>query len=537
MLGDEVRVHLYLRASQFQDARYISGADVLIGWDPTILELTWDDEAGGDVFDENVADYDFMYSDFLEDSALDKVNNDLDPVAYDPNPFTTAQACTNDAQCTAFGTTCAILSCQDDYQCKNNWRGWSFCDEEFVCGESPMPATHCSEGNPEHFDDCCTDEMWNCCQLEGLKSIHSTGVSTYTQINRPCYTCECDVNYCDFMDLPYNDGLALLHLLTVPGSGQVHSGESDYTEVLNALEVPASGQPKHLVGSFVFKAIGPGTSTVEIVAGGEDMFPTPTSVPPGDGWGTKTDVIGLQYPYTGVDILGEIGGPVGIQVTACEPPLVDSTGPGPRYIRITPQGNPAVPVALKITGLSEDVDCMSGYVQGPGGTGDWRDQVRLVGSAPYFATPDEWGEVWVSGDWILPSREYQVEADCNEAAAGTFMVEANYGMCEGEEPCTSKLMALDGDIAGNATYEPGMPNNVVNLTDVLLVLDLFSPVPSGLEDMVADITREGRASANCTPNQAVNLSDILVLLDCFGPGSEIRPDPCLDSYIEGFCGD
>ncbi len=222
---------------------------------------------------------------------------------------------------------------------------------------------------------------------------------------------------------------------------------------------------------------------------------------------TSPDVTGSQVTDLAGHLPDEVESPGQIGIPVCEEPTVRT--PGPRHIEITPQFVNR-PVAILITGNSNDVGCVSGYVQAAGvGGGTQFRAVRNVGPTPHFAHADEWGTVLVKGDWILPSRQYAVQTICFELTPSV----------EDSTPVIAQ-MALNGDVIGASGY--GHPDGSCGLMDVLAVLERFGPDLDTVDDVYTDLMP-------CEPNSLINLDDILMALDSFGPPPPLGPpppDPC-----------
>lgn len=254
--------------------------------------------------------------------------------------------------------------------------------------------------------------------------------------------------------LPYNDGDAFYQSFA-----QVLQCEPP----IDALATPNG----LLVTVFRFKVIGSGPSTQVLMAPAAPCNPHDGCGSPGSPYCcnppdctvcsfARTQVVGGPYP--GGDATGTIGGPASIQISDCPAPTAEVEGC--RYIGVTPAEGPES-VALLVTGVDDDVSCVSSYVQVNG----------TLGANPYFQAPQDWGAVHVRGEKLWSEMTYNVQADCSPPAnPGTNL----------SSPVSATLR-MWGDV--NLDYW-------VDFTDITLVVD-------GLRGLFHAADRPCTTDANC----------------------------------------
>jgi hypothetical protein len=161
---------------------------------------------------------------------------------------------------------------------------------------------------------------------------------------------------------------------------------------------------------------------------------------------------------------------------------------GSRYLMLNPAAG-SDPVALLLEGDPDDPDvsCVSLYVQDDG----------TLGEAPYWATPEEWENVYPHGEEIIPGSTYRISAD--------------YG---GGPTETVELRTFAW---GDVNDDGG-----VNVADVLLIIagyqHDFSNAPLHAVDLMS-----------CTPDGVVGLSDVMAAIGAYQGkdyADTICPMPC-----------
>ena len=171
-----------------------------------------------------------------------------------------------------------------------------------------------------------------------------------------------------------------------------------------------------------------------------------------------------------------------------EAPLVNARGC--RTLEVTPQpAGDIASVALVVT--SPDWPCLHKYVGADGMLTDTAFEQPIA----------DWGTVFVIGQDIVPSTEYDVHAECD---------------------------AYVTDVGSATTHAWGDTNGntVVNLTDVICVLNAHTNnTYTGCETPDAEM-------GPCTPDRVINLIDVLDVLDAFVPIPYPCPDPC-EPLVEG----
>ncbi|MGB2984255.1 MAG: hypothetical protein WBE26_00085 [Phycisphaerae bacterium] len=174
----------------------------------------------------------------------------------------------------------------------------------------------------------------------------------------------------------------------------------------------------------------------------------------------------------------------------CREPVVAAEGP--RYLAVTPRVG-ETPVALLVTGVSQDVLCVSFYVQSNG----------TLGPVPVYKAPrglDGWGTAHVRGLEIIPSTSYLVQAECD----------------------TGQGIGLS-TAAGGTTWKRGDVNNSdgpVDFVDISLVVDGFRGVFDTITLYNVDLV--GADSNSCLPEAVVDFNDIASAVDAFRQ----LPYPC-----------
>lgn len=131
----------------------------------------------------------------------------------------------------------------------------------------------------------------------------------------------------------------------------------------------------------------------------------------------------------------------------------------------------AVPIALRVT--SPKYPCLLMWVQADG----------TLGNAPVFQTPSTWGTIHVTGQDVVPSSTYMIQAECGSFLSTGVMVDT----------------WLFGDIDNNG---------IVDSDDILLILMGFQGDFSLASLVQMDIML-------CTINGIVDVDDIVAVLDAF----------------------
>ncbi len=227
-----------------------------------------------------------------------------------------------------------------------------------------------------------------------------------------------------------------------------------------------------LVTSFRFRKLGVATGSLAML----------------DTYGDHSTTHVVSGTESGRLITGTLGA---ASVGGCQAPTVRAEGG--RYLAVTPSDCDA-PVALLVTGNSGDPDvaCIRAYVQADG----------TLGPTPVTLTPTQWGgTVHVSGGDIVPSKTYNVQAEC-----GTVET------------------VLSAVVTGT-TWQWGDVNNAteVDLDDIIQLLDAYQNifVVGTLEN--SDLYGQDQEE-RCGPDGRIDLDDILSVLDAY----QLRPYPCSD---------
>ncbi|MGB0715180.1 MAG: multicopper oxidase domain-containing protein [Phycisphaerae bacterium] len=158
-----------------------------------------------------------------------------------------------------------------------------------------------------------------------------------------------------------------------------------------------------------------------------------------------------------------------------------AAGFGCRYLRVTPGGDPATPVAILVTDSNQT--CFQKYAQADGSLGD----------LPLFQTPGSWGTVDLFDEALVPARSYEVSLeDANDIIVSRLATTWNLG-----------------DVDDNGTA------NFADVQQIVLMFQqLTPPTPAG------DIKP-------CLPNAITNFEDILAGVQGF-QGLTYTETACVD---------
>jgi len=166
----------------------------------------------------------------------------------------------------------------------------------------------------------------------------------------------------------------------------------------------------------------------------------------------------------------------------CERIPVTLAAEGGRYLSVTLDLHPTLPVALYVT--SPDYPCLERYAQEDGRLAD----------APVYAAMEEWGVVQLYGTDIMPDTIYEVRA---EPAFG-----------DPSEPGTATTAAW-GDTVGNFVGgEWTTPDGTVDFVDISATVDAFRHLPSAPPWPWCDI-------APWQPQGIIDFEDIGYCVDAF----------------------
>ncbi|MGD2107956.1 MAG: hypothetical protein PVI86_01065, partial [Phycisphaerae bacterium] len=190
----------------------------------------------------------------------------------------------------------------------------------------------------------------------------------------------------------------------------------------------------------------------------------------------------------------------------CEAPVVDVDLLSPRYLNIALQPPDSGPQAITLS-----VDCpletLVLYVGPPSaedmdGDGVVDENVAFVTTNPGGAawlTPAEWGELYVTGDLIIPDTLYVVQGDCGSPGS------------PGPSDPTAVATALWGDVVGDyIAGEWTSPQGIIDFVDISSIVERFkaSPIAPG----VRRVDLAGPNGNECVPQQ--NFIDFVDILSC-----------------------
>jgi hypothetical protein len=174
----------------------------------------------------------------------------------------------------------------------------------------------------------------------------------------------------------------------------------------------------------------------------------------------------------------------------CRP--VNAIGEGSRYIAVTPQDG-VNPVALRVTGLTPEVACVTQYVQADG----------RLGVTPVFRAPtgtSGWNTVHVRGTNIRPNADYEIRTECQ----------------------TGLGVGLSSPVTATTWLWADTDNSrgLVEVTDIVLIVDGFRGDFSSATLYALDLW--GADASACLPQRILDLMDITRALDAFRQ----LPFPC-----------
>ncbi len=209
----------------------------------------------------------------------------------------------------------------------------------------------------------------------------------------------------------------------------------------------------------------------------------------------------------------------------CESPVVDYGIVNPRYIPVALQ-----PPTSGEQGIVLTVECPGGpvtlYVGEPTAVdldGDTMDDesVAFVTTDPAGAarrTPAEWGELYVTGELIVPDTTYTIQGDCGPEGSPAL-----------SDP-TWVTTAVWGDVVGDyISGEWTPPNGVVDFLDINSVVERFKNTsyapPINRTEMC------GPSGNECVPSQLIDFLDILSCVEAFRGKSYLQTwqfcsEPC-----------
>jgi hypothetical protein len=300
---------------------------------------------------------------------------------------------------------------------------------DIYCGDS---GHHLYDWNGASFPDDCRCEGG---PNEGLRcntDFECDGGICADGVNAPCDTP--GVN-----DFPANDGTAFVSAI-----GPLFGCDGEPVEPACA----TAAAPGLLVLNLKFRVIAPaptGTTTIRL----KDCE-----------LGRPSRVVSAVTP--GLDLVGLLGNPLQINVSACDPPEVVIEGP--RYLAVTPVSGPQ-DVAIRVTGVHPDVACMDGYAQFDGRVlepGVGQDVTDLA----QHQAPAAWGTVHLRGETLIGSQDpvdpftFEVRADCDPGSPGTSL----------SDPVLVAMPRF-ADVGGTSG-----PDDVVDFVDITMVVDGFRNV-------------------------------------------------------------
>jgi len=388
------------------------------------------------------------------------------------------------------------------------------------------------ESNPE--DPC--DDLDPCNRDCGLTDRYNWMSSAFPNdcigdgLNDPC------------IDVPSNDGTALYgNLPQATCNG----------EPAPPVCVSSSGL---WVTTLKFKAIAPtkgvsGPTTVALI---DCLLQSRTSVTR-DG-GPAGDVTGTIAPPALVDIHCTSGDqcPYGVCVdgacAACPAPTVRALGS--RHIEVTTPAEGPPDYAIHVTGVDQDVSCVSGYVkrslsdpkygalQGspeyrPSGPGGWGTVHVYGGTVDDGGTPETDDDLYYM---IIGGRTYDVSGDCDPMSPGTNLSDPatvtmwttgdvnNDGVVDIRD-----LVAAVSGFQGNFNVHPSCPDCYPTCPPCTSDAECWCYSPhqeclteTGLCRLITIENVDVTGDADCEPNQRVSILDIVEILTFF----QGFPDPC-----------
>jgi hypothetical protein len=181
-----------------------------------------------------------------------------------------------------------------------------------------------------------------------------------------------------------------------------------------------------------------------------------------------------------------------------EAPIVEAGGG--RYLAVTPQPpTSSTPVALVVTYCSGSTSRYVGYPTSWDIDGDGTNDAKYADLVPYphmaaYRTPAEWGgTVYVTGTDIVPSTEYQVQADSG---------------APGSPYLTDPVFATTWDFGDVVP-----PYNLVTIDDVLALVNAFQGIYHlGQQPTKPMMDVEG---LDCSPDHDVFIGDVLYVVWAF----------------------